>query len=142
MKSAWRSEGLYKDQSSVVCRTVLVSCTVQEKTQRTDCNVTDSTVRLPKRHYKSKKRPFPQKDNKMDQCEDLRNYIFLAINEVDLDLLVFEQKMCANLASSRSPMTTVILANLNCKLIRKQQEELPAEWSAKEATADYQDSYL
>ena len=43
VKSAWRSEGLYEEEASVVCRTVLISCAVLEKTERTCCNVTDST---------------------------------------------------------------------------------------------------
>ena len=44
VKSAWRREGFYKDEASIVCHTVLILCTVLEKTEKTDCNVTAFTV--------------------------------------------------------------------------------------------------
>ena len=39
VKSTRQSEGLYKEEASAV----LISCTALEKTERTCCNVTDST---------------------------------------------------------------------------------------------------
>ena len=49
VKSAWRSKGLYKEEASVVCRTVLISCTVLENTGGGGmcCNVTDSIPMVP-----------------------------------------------------------------------------------------------
>ena len=46
VKNGWRTEGLYKEEASVVCCTVLILCTVLEKTERTCCNVADSTSQL------------------------------------------------------------------------------------------------
>ena len=51
VKSAWRRQGFYKDEASILCHTVLILCSVLEKTEKTDCNVTGSTLRT---HVKNK----------------------------------------------------------------------------------------